>query len=128
MPAPPETLRNKPDPAGRDVVQWKSPAQISALQAEVDALRRENEELRLANAEQRKNKEALRQEKDRVGAILSALDTGQSLIDPDMTIVWVNQKARDMASCPGAMSTRRPVTWLPGRIPSARNVTTTLSG
>jgi PAS domain S-box-containing protein len=31
-----------------------------------------------------------------VGAILSALDTGQSLVDPDMTIVWVNQEARDI--------------------------------
>ncbi len=45
--------------------------------------------------ERKQAEEALRQEKERVGSILSALDTGQSLIDPDMTIVWANQKTRD---------------------------------
>ncbi|MDN7012997.1 PAS domain S-box protein [Methanoculleus sp. FWC-SCC3] len=104
MPAPPETPRRKPDPAGRDEVPQENPAEterlveerISELQVEIDALRRENEELRLAETECRRDEEALRREKDRVGAILSALDTGQSLVDPDMTIVWVNQEARDI--------------------------------
>ena len=104
MPAPPETPRRKSDPAGRDEVSQEIPAkterlvdeQIRELQAEIDALRRENADLRLADAERRRDEEALRREKDRVGAILSALDTGQSLVDPDMTIVWVNQEARDI--------------------------------
>ncbi|WP_052959148.1 PAS domain S-box protein [Methanoculleus sediminis] len=104
MPAPPETPRRKSDPAGRDEVSQEIPAkterlvdeQIRELQAEIDALRRENADLRLADAERRRDEEALRKEKDRVGAILSALDTGQSLVDPDMTIVWVNQEARDI--------------------------------
>ncbi len=85
----PKTPRNKPDPAGRDEDR------IIELQAEIDALRRENEELRLADTRRRRDEEAMRQEKDGVGAILSALDTGQSLIDPDMAIVWVNQKTCD---------------------------------
>jgi PAS domain S-box-containing protein len=46
--------------------------------------------------ERKQAKEALCQEKERMGSILSALDTGQSLIEPDMTITWVNQKARDL--------------------------------
>jgi len=104
MPAPPDTPRRKSDPAGRDEVPQENPAKteravderIRELQAEIDALRRENEELRLADAERRRGEKALRKEKDRVGAILSALDTGQSLVDPDMTIVWVNQKSRDI--------------------------------
>ncbi|WP_164913679.1 PAS domain S-box protein [Methanoculleus taiwanensis] len=68
---------------------------ISELQAEIDALLQENNELRLADTEHKKDEEALRRENERVGAILSALDTGQSLVEPDMTIVWVNQKARE---------------------------------
>ncbi|MCM2466887.1 PAS domain S-box protein [Methanoculleus oceani] len=104
MPAPPETPRRKSDPAERDEVPQGIPAEterlveepIRELQAEIDALRRENAELRLAETERRRDEEALRKEKDRVGAILSALDTGQSLVDPDMTIVWVNQEARDI--------------------------------
>jgi PAS domain S-box-containing protein len=103
MPTPPETPRRKSDPTKRDEESQDIPAeterlvqeQIHELQAEMDALRRENAELRLAAAERKRGEEALRQEKDRVGAILSALDTGQSLVDPDMTIVWVNQKARE---------------------------------
>lgn len=90
-------------PDRQDKDSWETPPntenladeRISEIQAEIDALLRENEDLRLTNAEHRRDEEALRREKDRVGAILSALDTGQSLIDPDMTIVWVNQKARD---------------------------------
>ncbi|NLM29780.1 MAG: PAS domain-containing protein [Methanomicrobiales archaeon] len=69
---------------------------IRELQAEIDTLRRENEALRLADAGHRRSEEALRRENEQVGAILSALDTGQSLIDQDMTIVWVNQKTRDL--------------------------------
>ena len=104
MPAPTEAPRRRPDPAGRDEVPPENRAEterlpderIRELQAEIDALRRENEGLRLADTERRRDEEALRKEKDRVGAILSALDTGQSLVEPDMTIVWVNQKARDI--------------------------------
>jgi len=104
MPAPSETPRRRSDPARRDEVPPENPAKterladerIRELQAEIDALRRENKELRLADAERRRGEKALRKEKDRVGAILSALDTGQSLVDPDMTIVWVNQKSRDI--------------------------------
>jgi PAS domain S-box-containing protein len=83
---------------GRDVaaeVERLAEERIRKLQAEIDALRRQNEELRLADTEHKRDEEELRREKERVGAILSALDTGQSLVDPDMTIVWVNRKARE---------------------------------
>jgi PAS domain S-box-containing protein len=40
--------------------------------------------------------EALETERKRMEVILSALDTGLSLINPDMTIAWVNQKTREM--------------------------------
>ncbi|MDK2891491.1 MAG: hypothetical protein PWR21_2123, partial [Methanoculleus sp.] len=104
MPAHPEAPRRKSDLTGQDEVPQENPAKterlveerIRELQAEIDTLRRENEELRLAETRRRRDEEALRKEKERVGAILSALDTGQSLVDPDMTIVWVNQKARDI--------------------------------
>ncbi len=46
--------------------------------------------------ERNRAEEALQQEKERMGAILTALDTGLSLIDRDMTILWVNQKVRDL--------------------------------
>ena len=106
MSVPSETPNKGPDPARQDEARQGDPVKtkqlledrIRELQAEIDLLSRENEELRLADTERRRDEEALRQEKDRVGAILSALDTGQSLVDPDMTIVWVNQKARDMFS------------------------------
>jgi PAS domain S-box-containing protein len=68
---------------------------LQELQTEIDALRRENAELRRADTERKRDEEVLRRENERVGSILSALDTGQSLVDPDMTIVWVNQKARE---------------------------------
>ncbi len=103
MPAPPEAPQRNLHPDRQDKGSWETPPntenladeRISELQAEIDALLRENEDLRQTNAEHRRDGEALRREKDRVGAILSALDTGQSLVDPDMTIVWVNQKVRD---------------------------------
>jgi signal transduction histidine kinase len=95
MPAPPETSWTRSNPAGQDKTERALKEQISELQAEVDALRRENAELRLAETERRSDEETLRREKEEVGAILSALDTGQSLVEPDMTIVWVNQKARE---------------------------------
>ncbi|MCK9298863.1 PAS domain-containing protein [Methanoculleus sp. YWC-01] len=103
MPAPPEASRTGPDPAERDEDPQENPSRterlvekrLRGLQAEIDALRQENEELRLAETKRRRGEEALRKETERVGAILSALDTGQSLVEPDMTIVWVNQKARE---------------------------------
>jgi PAS domain S-box-containing protein len=35
-------------------------------------------------------------ERDRLGRVLESLDTGLSVIDPDMTIAWVNDKLRRM--------------------------------
>ena len=103
MPESPETPWRRSEPAEWDEAPQDIPAEterpaderIGELQAEIDALRRENADLRLADTERRRDGEALREEKERVGAILSALDTGQSLVEPDMTIVWVNQKARE---------------------------------
>ena len=40
--------------------------------------------------------ETLEKERKRMEVILSALNTGLSLINPDMTIAWVNQKIREM--------------------------------
>lgn len=40
--------------------------------------------------------EALETERERMEVILSALNTGLSLINPDMTIAWVNHKIREM--------------------------------
>ncbi len=59
-------------------------------------LERANNRLRIEIEERKRVEEALCREKERAGSILSALDTAQSLIDPDMTIVWVNQKTRDL--------------------------------
>ena len=103
MAAQPRTSQEKPDPTGQDMIVQGNPAEpgqafddrIRELQAEVDALRRENEALRLADTERKKSEEALRRENERISTIFSALDTGQSLIDPDMTIVWANQKTRE---------------------------------
>jgi len=38
----------------------------------------------------------IQQERDRLSAILSSLDTGLSLINPDMTIAWANEQTRRM--------------------------------
>jgi len=40
--------------------------------------------------------ETLEKERKRMEVLLSALNTGLSLINPDMTIAWVNQKIREM--------------------------------
>ena len=53
-------------------------------------------ELEKDSVKTKRTKEKLEQENKRMEVILSALDTGLSLINPDMTIAWVNQKVRDM--------------------------------
>jgi PAS domain S-box-containing protein len=40
--------------------------------------------------------EAVTEERERLETVLSALNTGLSLINPDMTIAWVNRKIREM--------------------------------
>jgi PAS domain S-box-containing protein len=47
-------------------------------------------------AERELAEETLEKERKRMEVILSALDTGLSLINPDMTIAWTNQKVREM--------------------------------
>jgi PAS domain S-box-containing protein len=39
---------------------------------------------------------AVKEEKERLGTILSAMDSGLSVMDPECTIVWANQKVRDL--------------------------------
>lgn len=52
---------------------------------------------RAANELERKlADEMLEKERKRMEIILSALNTGLSLINPDMTIAWVNEKTREM--------------------------------
>ena len=46
--------------------------------------------------ERKRVEETLETERTRMEVILSALNTGLSLINPDMTIAWVNQKIREM--------------------------------
>ncbi len=46
--------------------------------------------------ERKRAEETLEKERKRMEVILSALNTGLSLINPDMTIAWVNQKIREM--------------------------------
>ena len=46
--------------------------------------------------ERKRAEETLEKERKRMEVILSALNTGLSLINPDMTIDWVNQKIREM--------------------------------
>jgi PAS domain-containing protein len=46
--------------------------------------------------ERKRAEETLENERKRMDVILSALNTGLSLINPDMTIAWVNQKIREM--------------------------------
>ncbi|HKN21705.1 MAG TPA: PAS domain S-box protein [Terracidiphilus sp.] len=46
--------------------------------------------------ERKQAEKTLEAERKRMEVILSALDTGLSLINPDMTIAWVNQKIREM--------------------------------
>jgi PAS domain S-box-containing protein len=47
-------------------------------------------------SERKRAEKALETERKRMEIILSALKTGLSLINPDMTIAWVNGKIRDM--------------------------------
>ncbi|HDP79444.1 MAG TPA: PAS domain S-box protein, partial [Spirochaetes bacterium] len=44
----------------------------------------------------KKAERALSDERERMDHILSSLETGLSLINPDMTIAWVNRKVRDL--------------------------------
>ena len=46
--------------------------------------------------ERKRAEETLEKERKRMEVILSALKTGLSLINPDMTIAWVSQKVREM--------------------------------
>jgi len=116
MPAPPETPRRRSDPAGRDEVPQEIPAKterlvderISELRAEIDALRRENAELRLAETERRRDEETLRKEKERVGAILSALPGSPLMME------GVENNPRTTRSCRAGSSR----TWRPGRYAS----------
>jgi PAS domain S-box-containing protein len=48
--------------------------------------------------DRKRAEETLERERIRMEVILSALDTGLSLINPDMTIAWVNHKIREMFS------------------------------
>ncbi|MBD3256780.1 MAG: PAS domain S-box protein, partial [Candidatus Lokiarchaeota archaeon] len=51
----------------------------------------------LSNITERKQAEAtILEEHERLGNILAALETGLSLINPDMTIAWINRKTHDM--------------------------------
>jgi PAS domain-containing protein len=87
---------------------------VTELRRVEEALRKANEELESAVAartseleatlerltaelEDRKQaEEALETERKRMEVLLSALNTGLSLINPDMTIAWVNRKIREM--------------------------------
>ncbi|MFP4394231.1 MAG: ATP-binding protein [Anaerolineales bacterium] len=44
----------------------------------------------------KRTEEAVRQERERLDNILSALETGLTLINPDMTIAWTNRKIAQM--------------------------------
>jgi PAS domain S-box-containing protein len=48
--------------------------------------------------ERKQVEEAVAEERNRLDTILSTLDTGLSLINPDMTIAWVNRKIHQMFS------------------------------
>ena len=55
-----------------------------------------SEDLRCRLDSLARRERALRVERDRLETLLSALDTGLSLINPDKTIAWVNAKTRRM--------------------------------
>ena len=61
-----------------------------------DELEQRIKELKEEAVKSKRVEEKLEQERKRMEIILSALDTGLSLINPDMTIAWVNQKIRKM--------------------------------
>jgi PAS domain S-box-containing protein len=46
--------------------------------------------------ERKRAEAAILEERERLGNILAALETGLSLINPDMTIAWVNRKIHEM--------------------------------
>lgn len=68
----------------------------SAVAARTSELEATLEHLRIELEERKRAEDALEKERKRMDVILSALNTGLSLINPDMTIAWVNQKIREM--------------------------------
>ena len=68
----------------------------SAVAARTSELEATLERLRAELEERKRVEEMLEKERKRMDVILSALNTGLSLINPDMTIAWVNQKIREM--------------------------------
>jgi PAS domain S-box-containing protein len=59
-------------------------------------LHKANEDLLVELEERKRTEDLIEKERKRMDVILSALNTGLSLINPDMTIAWVNQKIREM--------------------------------
>jgi PAS domain S-box-containing protein len=68
----------------------------SAVAARTSELETTLERLKAELEERKRVEETLEKERKRMDVILSALNTGLSLINPDMTIAWVNQKIREM--------------------------------
>jgi len=65
------------------------------VQERIAGLQRDLAAFKRVDSNRKRDEESLKQEKERMGSILTALDTGLSLIDREMTILWVNQKVRD---------------------------------
>lgn len=59
-------------------------------------LHKVNDYLQLELEERKRTEKMIEKERNRMDIILSALNTGLSLINPDMTIAWVNHKVREM--------------------------------
>ncbi len=68
----------------------------SAVAARTSELETTLERLKAELEERKRAEETLEKERKRMEVLLSALNTGLSLINPDMTIAWVNQKIREM--------------------------------
>jgi PAS domain-containing protein len=79
-----EVLRN-----ANEELESAVAARTSELEATLERLKSELEE-------RKRVEDKLEKERKRMDVILSALNTGLSLINPDMTIAWVNQKNREM--------------------------------